>query len=258
MKHASRIRRIGGLAVGLGIGTALATIPWIALADPFPPPFDPNNYAVSMDGMTLFQVGSAHAFSAFGDFAIADGADSDASAIGFGDAASAYGPNSFAQAGGSEGSRSFDFASAEGSNSTAFAGSDGSYDSANAIGTSSNAFAGSGGSYDTAYAFGDQVQADAGIGATDNPANYDFASAVGNLTIPTSSLTEASATGGSNDLAFVIDPLNAIERAGVPLDVGSSALAGDHGNFDIAGALGDDLHAISTMADSIFHVAPFF
>ena len=128
MKHASRIRRIGGLAVGLGIGTALATIPWIALADPFPPPFDPNNYAVSMDGMTLFQVGSAHAFSAFGDFAIADGADSDASAIGFGDAASAYGPNSFAQAGGSEGGRSFDFASAEGSNSTAFAGSDGSYD----------------------------------------------------------------------------------------------------------------------------------
>jgi hypothetical protein len=258
MKHASRIRRIGGLAVGLGIGAAMATIPWIASADPFPPPFDPNNYAVSMDGMTLFQVGSAHASSAFGDFAIADGANSDASAIGVDDVASAYGAGSLAEAGGSVDSNSnFDFASAEGVNSDAEA-IVGSHDTATAIGNSTVAFAGSGGNYDTANAFGDDVEATAGIGATGNPANFDFASAVGNLAIPTSSDIVASATGGSNDLAFVIDPLNAIERAGVPLDVGSSALAGDHGNFDIAGALGDDLHAISTMADSIFHVAPFF
>jgi hypothetical protein len=258
MKHANRIRRIGGLTVGLGIGTAMAGIPWIASADPFPPPFDPNNFALSIDGMALFQQGSAHASSGFGDFAFADGANSDASAIGFGDVAEADGPNSLAMAGGSLDSHSnFDFASADGSNSVATAVV-GSNDTATAVGTWSSASAGGGGNFDTANAFGDEVGATAGIGATGNPANYDFASAVGNLAIPSSFNVFASATGGNNDLAFVIDPFPAIERAGVPVDLDSSAIAGLGGNNDIAGALGDELQAISTMADSIFHVAPFF
>jgi hypothetical protein len=256
MQHANRIRRIGGLAVGLGIGTAVATMPWVASADPFLPPFDPNNFALSIDGMTLFQTGSAHASSGFGDFAFADGANSDASAIGFGDVAEAQGPNSLAEAGGSVDSHSnFDFASADGSSSVASA-IVGSNDTATAIGNSSGAHAGGGGNFDTANAFGENVGATAGIGATGNPANFDFASAVGNLDI-TSSDTFASAIGGNNDLAFVIDPFPAIERAGVPVELDSSAIAGVGGNNDIAGALGDELQVMSTMVDSIFHVAPF-
>src|SRR5277367_4928350 len=110
--NAQRITRTlgtaaGGLAVGLGIGAALAATAGTAAADPLSP-LDPNvaaasvdavtgtlgtaaadpaalpdlNIAISVDGITLLQEGSATATSGTGDLAIAFGAGSDASATG--------------------------------------------------------------------------------------------------------------------------------------------------------------------------------
>src|SRR5689334_4505940 len=136
MRHTADIGRLSMMAAGLAIAAAMASIPQVAAADPIDwgtaahdaasdlagstgaapdaLTFDPNNFAVSIDGMT-FQVGSAHADSGQGDIAIADGAFSHANALGgFGDFASAYGPHSTAMAGdGSmDSGNNFDFASA--------------------------------------------------------------------------------------------------------------------------------------------------
>jgi hypothetical protein len=88
MKHATGIGRLAGLAVGLGIGAALAATPGTALADPASPidandvagassaavgaqpdlpSFDPSNLAISVDGIS-----NGGAFSV-GDFAYAQG-----------------------------------------------------------------------------------------------------------------------------------------------------------------------------------------
>jgi hypothetical protein len=112
MFNVYRIGRLGIVAVGLGVSAAVASTPWIASADPVaaqtaadaavgsaaaltdPVAFDPNNFAVSIDGITLIQEGSAIATSTFGGIAIADGADSLASADGFLDIATAEGVES--------------------------------------------------------------------------------------------------------------------------------------------------------------------
>jgi hypothetical protein len=146
MQHANRIRRIGGLAVGLGIGAAVAAMPWVARADPFPPPFDPNDIALSIDGMTILQLGTATATSGTGDFAFADGAGSTALAgeAGSGqfDTAFAYGADSIANAAQGD----FDSATAYGAFSDAVAGGgtlnfSSNGDFASAVGTHSTAFA---------------------------------------------------------------------------------------------------------------------
>src|SRR5260370_3641773 len=64
MTHATRIARLPGLAVGLGIGAALAATPGVASADDF---------QISIDGMDLFPTAgnTATATSGMGDFAIA-------------------------------------------------------------------------------------------------------------------------------------------------------------------------------------------
>jgi len=51
MRNASGLGRLGGLAVGLGIGAALAATPGVASADPVSP-LDPNVAAASVDGVT--------------------------------------------------------------------------------------------------------------------------------------------------------------------------------------------------------------
>ena len=87
MTNAKTIGRLGMLAVGLGIGAAAAAAPGIASADSDPldaAAFDPSalvadpalpasglNLAISIDGYTLLQVGSAQAFSGTADLAIA-------------------------------------------------------------------------------------------------------------------------------------------------------------------------------------------
>lgn len=89
----NRIGRLSLLVVALGIGGAFAAIPGVASADAF----DPNDLAISVDGITLFQIGTATAHSAFGDIAIADGNESNATATGgMGDVASAFGAGAHA------------------------------------------------------------------------------------------------------------------------------------------------------------------
>jgi hypothetical protein len=100
MENIIAIGRIGILGVGLGIGAALASMPGIAAADPTPDPniygaidasvlqdafpaADPSlNIAISVDGVPLLQEGTASATSGSGDFAIAVGNDSSATATG--------------------------------------------------------------------------------------------------------------------------------------------------------------------------------
>ena len=93
--------RLGILAVGIGIGGAVASMPgiaaadsssdWLSLVDGF---FSGGalsaadstpalNLAISFDGMSLFQDGTAHAYSGSnGDIAIENGAGSTAYAFG--------------------------------------------------------------------------------------------------------------------------------------------------------------------------------
>src|SRR5271163_1105615 len=119
MVNARGVARVGILAVGLGIGAAVASSPGIASADSstdwlsglgdllgggdVPALTTPSSLdlAISYDGTSLFQSGDATATSGTGDFAIAYGAGANASATGgTGDYALASGTNALANAGG--------------------------------------------------------------------------------------------------------------------------------------------------------------
>ncbi|MDT5171287.1 MAG: hypothetical protein QOD02_4628 [Mycobacterium sp.] len=136
------VARLGILAVGLGIAGAVASATWIAAADSSTdwlssldtllsggaaPAADTTDLAISVDGITILQEGSAHAYSGTnGDFAIADGAGTTATAYGTGDYAYAEGTDPAATAGGT----------------TATSGADGTFDSAFVYGDGSTAFSG--------------------------------------------------------------------------------------------------------------------
>jgi hypothetical protein len=155
MVNARGIARVGMLAVGLGIGAALAASPGIASADSSDwlssidslvsglaaPAADTSgaNMAISVDGVTLLQEGSAHAYSGTtGDIAIADGADSSAYAYGTNNYADVLGSDSSGVAGGYSAAEasgsSDDTAFIDGTGDYAYAGGDaagtGSYDGA--------------------------------------------------------------------------------------------------------------------------------
>jgi len=190
MKHDKRIGRIGGLAVGLGIGAALGAAPWVASADPFTP-FDPFDIAISIDGLTLFQEGTAHATSGVGDFAFADGAFSDATATG-----------------------SDNFALADGFNSEADAVL-GDFDKVTAVGNHAFANAAAG-NLDTASVYdftgGPGSQAVATGGNGDFATVYDF---LGNLA------SSADAGPGSNDIAAVFADGSAAHAGMGSFDLGA-------------------------------------
>jgi hypothetical protein len=272
--------RLGVLAVGLGTVAAMTVTPGVVT--PATPDIDVSHDGValaatdidiSIFGIDIFNGGgTAHATSGLWDMSIAMGPNSDAIAEGgFGDFASAFTTGSFgteAIAGdtlsGATGN-DFDFATAFGDDSIARSGNPfgsvpdttgSSFDSASAVGTVSEADAGFNGSGDYASAVGDKVFSEAGMSVNAAaPANFDSASVWGNGFTPTSTFTEAiagganSAIGGSNDLAFVDDPFGTIC---------STALAGFDHNFDLAGALGDNLTATSFLADFLAHIAPLF
>jgi len=287
--NARGLDRLGVLAVGLGIGAAVASTPGIASADT---PADPFSFSsinlgdvfpaadaapsstldldISVDGHTLLDLGtSATATSGTGDIAIAFGANSDAIAEG------GFGDYAFADSTGSQGAtafagddapratgNNFDVASDTGNFSAADAGNFGttpdtigsSFDFASADGNDSDAFAGENGSGDSASAVGQNVLSEAGlsINAAD-PANFDTASVLGNSSTPTPSASEAIAGGlgagptGSGDSAFVFDPFGTL---------GSEAFAGLSGNFDLAGALADNLNASATGANFLIDILP--
>jgi hypothetical protein len=270
--------RLGMLAVGLGIGAAVAHTPvasadssgdWLSSIDSvlsggaLPAPATSLDYQISIDGYDLFPTAgnTATATSGIGDIAIAYGDDADASAVGgFGDDAYA-GAGATAVAGdlntGATGNN-FDFASATGGGSEAVAGNGGapdttgsSFDFASANGVSSFAVAGQNGSGDVASAVGPVSALSGGSNNATDPANFDYASAL-DTTNTTSALgTQAVAgggfsdLGGSNDTAFVIDPSGT---------VGSTADAGLGFNSDLAAAFGDAFNAIATGADNLFNI----
>ena len=225
MKHASDIGRLAGLAVGLGIGAALAATPGVASADDL-------DFQISIDGYDLLPTAGneASATTTAGDLGIAiaigDGASATAT-DGNGDYAFADGTGSTAV---SEGGN-FDYASATGDGSAVGTGT-GSFDTAIANGTDSGALAG-----------GDIVT-DAS-GTHTYLGNDDFAYALGSNTIAESGGLFTN-TASSDDIAAVIDPFGA---------VGSTAYAGE-GNFDLAAAFGDILHADATEFNFLVDILP--
>jgi hypothetical protein len=150
------------MAIGLGIGGALASIPgtasadssdWLTAVDSFlsgaavPAATEPSslNLAISFDGMSLFQDGSAYAYSGSGgDIAIANGA---------GATAYAFGTNNYA--------------SVDGTDSTAIAGGI----NAGTAGSSAD---------NTAFVFGDNDYGLAGTTDSANPGSFDYSVIFGN------------------------------------------------------------------------------
>lgn len=189
MKSTRALAGLGMMAVGLGIGGAVVSMPGIAAADSS---FDwlsavdsfmsggalsaadttpALNLAMSFDGMSLFQAGTAHAYSgANGDIAIANGAGANAYAYGTDNYASVDGVGSTAVAGGSNaalaGSSADNTAFVFGDNSYGWAGTTsaanpGSFNYAVIFGDGDKAFAGGNaagaGSYDGAYVEGNNL-----------------------------------------------------------------------------------------------------
>lgn len=173
------------LALGLGLGTAAVCAPAIASADSSDwlssidslasgvslPAADSSglNLAISVDGISLLQLGTATADSgADGDIAIANGAGASAYAYGANDYSLVAGTDSTGWAGGfnpagATGS-AYDLALIFGNNNTAFAGGDGNpgtLDYAIVSGSNDGAYAGGNadgaGNVDLAYVDGDNL-----------------------------------------------------------------------------------------------------
>jgi hypothetical protein len=220
MDHVKRIRRLGLLAVGLGLGATVAATPGIAAADAL----DLNDMAISFDGYNLLEGGTATALTTPGGYglAIADGAGSYAYS-GTADNAIAIGDNSTATALFGD----FDTSIANGVGSYTYA--DGNFDTAIASGINSAAGA-IYGNYDTAIASGTNSWVET-CGLSDSDlSNGDFGFVYGENT---SALAGAFTSGvtSDNDVAVVVDPdPNAA--------IFTNADAGN-GNFDFASVFGN-------------------
>jgi hypothetical protein len=255
MVNVRRIGHLGMLAVGVGIGSAMAATPGVASADnsEVVSSIDPSglfpaadsaqslDFQISIDGMDLFPTvgNSATAVSGEGDIAIAFGAGSEAIADGgYGDYATAHGTDAYAEAGDQEvgtTGNNFDYARASGTDADAQAGDDphaefsggtgNSFDSATVSGNDATAYAGFDGSHDSAAAHGDLANALAG----DN-GNNDFASAIGGNTDAEAG-ESGSAVAANNDTAIVLGNL-LTSQEGL-----NQAIAG--GGFSLSGVIGD-------------------
>jgi hypothetical protein len=246
MSRANAIGRFGLLAVGLGIGAAIAATPSIATADSSavdPAAFDPSpliadaasadsgvNLAISIDGYTLFQEGTATAYSGSDDIAIA------------------YGDGSDAEAGDPGNPGTGDFAFADGTGTSAYSGI-GDYDSASAVGSGSTAVAGAGDG-NTAFADGIDTTSIAGgeyspgaVNTVDVAADDSFASAIGNSDYAyAGSDFGGVATTSTGDVATIIAN-------------SSDAYAGV-GDYDFAGVFGDSLNSTATIGNFLFDFMP--
>lgn len=235
MKSAVDIGRVGALAIALGTGVWLASVPWLAVADPGssgmniadpgaldlvgPAAADPAglNIDVSYNGMDLFHMGDATAVSGQGDLAIAygDGATANAGVYDIADQPITW---------------TGDYAFADGDHSTAVA-SVGNYDSATATdgGTAYSGFAVTpgaqlgGGSDDVANASGAGSTADAaGTGGT---GDYNSATAT---------------DGGTADSGFIYTPGHSYDGG-----IGDSASANGTGSTAVAGFGNSDSVSVS-------------
>jgi hypothetical protein len=244
MSHAKGIRRLGLLAVGLGIGAALFATSGTAAADSTavdPAALDPSaliadpvpaasglDVAISIDGQTLFQEGTAAAYSGTDDIAIAYGSDAIASA--------------------SDGTGDYSFA--DGTDAQAYSGI-GDDDSASAIGSGSAAAAGSG---NGDIAFADGTDTNVIAGGDDTPGTPDTVDVAGDDSF-------ASAVG-NNDFAYAGPDVGSVpSTTDVTGDIAtiigsnSDAWAGA-GNYDFAGALGEAVMSNATGANFLFDVMP--
>jgi hypothetical protein len=246
MKHASGMGRLAGLAVGLGIGAALAASPGIASADTstdwlsaidglvsggaLPASGEPSglDLAISFDGYSLVSDGTASAATTSGDYGLAI----------------AYGNNASATATDGTG----DYALADGASTTAVSGT-GNDDSAYAIGVGSVAGAGTGNDDSAIATDGGQALASGDVVTDPTPVEYagndDFAAAIGAFAKAESGDLFTN-VASSNDTAIVVDPTG---------PDGSTAYAGE-GNFDLAAAFGDMLHASATELNNVIDILP--
>jgi hypothetical protein len=276
MVNARGFARFGVLAVGLGIGAAVASTPGVAWADDF---------QISIDGMDLFpELGNtAFAKSGIGDIAIAYGNNAYATAWGgTGDFALASGSQAYAAAGGQTGDTGADddtaidignrsdisVGAAAGNADTVGAtdGGTGSGDTAinigNDTGLYSGVFAGAGGIFgatgngndDTAIAVGNNSGIDTGAYAVDGNDNYasyfgdqsnDYASAFtgygnNNIAEADGPNSTADADGGDGNSAYVFDPFGT-DGSQALAGEGNVAQIGEVGNYDQSAVFGDDL-----------------
>jgi hypothetical protein len=251
MKSTRALTRLGLLAVGLGVGAAFASMPaiasadtssdWLSAVDSFLSSAAPAaatvtglNVAISYDGASLFQIGTAHASSGSGgDFAIAYGADSSAAATGTDSYATVYGDGSSAVAGGAGSSTDSAFVLGDGSSASA-GGADSSGNVAFIYGDGSNAFAGGYGAHpgteNIAGVVGDNGSALAGSNA-DGAGSYNIAYVEGN------DLGTANATGTSD----LLDILKHYSNWGTPSNPAGAAAEGTNllSGSDASGALAD-------------------
>jgi hypothetical protein len=214
----ARIGRLGMLAVGLGIGAAVASTPGTATADVFPP-FDPNDFAISIDGVNVFQAGNAIATSSAGAIAIAigNGAQADSS-IGFGNLAFADGTDSIAQI--------YDVDASD-------------LDTAITFGDHSFATSG-GGLLDFAFADGYQAGAGAANGVIIEGPPSAF-----NLGVALGPNTNAAAGAGNDNVAYAVNPTDTDTS---PATIVQAFLG--NGNIGLGFGAGDDVHAGGVGFDS--------
>jgi hypothetical protein len=207
--------RLGMLAVGLGIGAAVAS-PGMASADPVS--FDFNDIAISFDGYSLLSTGTATADSgAHGEFnfAFADGAGAEADAQnGTGNVAEADGTDAYALAGGGNSDTAIDIGNNSGIFDGAYAGTSlleggGNNDVAYILGDNSEAFASgyglAAGNNDVAAVFdpsgtaGDYADAGAGGGGLGVPGDFDLSAVFGD-----------GLSSNANGANFLVDILPAV------------------------------------------------
>ena len=206
---------LGTLAVGLGIGSAVGFSPGIASADPSA--FDFNDIAISFDGYSLLNTGTATADSGTHgefNFAFADGAGASAKAgDGTGDIAEAQGTNASA-------------AALYGNNDTAID-----------IGSNNDPF-----NYG-AYAGADQY-------LFGGPGNHDLAFVLGD-----NSFAGSGGSGGPAELTLVGDnDIAAVFGTGSYASAGADNFF--TGNFDLATAFGDSLNPDATGANYLVDILP--
>ena len=217
MVNVRHFAALGTLAVGLGIGSAVALSPGIASADPSA--FDFNDLAISFDGYSLLSTGTATADSGTHgefNFAFADGAGANASAGGYDGIG--------------------DIAEAQGTDASAVA-SYGNFDTAVDIGNNNDPF-----NYG-AYAGADQY-------LFGGPGNHDLAFVLGD-----NSVAGAGGSGGPAELSLIGDnDIAAVFGTGSDASAGADNFF--TGNFDLATAFGDGLNPDATGANYLVDILP--
>jgi hypothetical protein len=260
MSKAGGLARVGMLAIGLGIGAAVAALPGTASADSSTdwlsavdsllgsaalPAADTSglNMAISIDGVPLMQSGTAFAYSGTnGDIAMATGAGSTAYAFGTGNYADVLGTNDTGIAGGTSDASALgstgDTVFIDGDNDYAFAGGlNGVDDGAEIFGSNDAAEAGSSatgvGSYDVAYVEGSNL---GNADATGASYLVDVLKTYGDG-------TSAAATANSGLLA---DLLPSVDSSGAA--TGGNFLTDLLAAFDPSSAAADSSHFFTELA----------